>query len=183
MTNTNGNRAAKAALLKVFQAGADYFVESSKGKILYKVVGENGYKTCTCADYATNAGKHEEYMCKHILAVINGNGNGGPTKLKKQKPNLRTLKPMDIDTVAESVKKTGRLVTVSEGFGMAGVGPEIVRQVIEYKFSDGRCGFDYLDGPPVNMAAADVPPPMSEPLELASIPSVERIVAALKSIV
>jgi pyruvate/2-oxoglutarate/acetoin dehydrogenase E1 component len=97
--------------------------------------------------------------------------------------DLRTLKPMDIETVAESVKRTGRLVTVSEGFGMAGVGPEIVRQVIEYKYSDGRCGFDYLDGPPVNLAAADVPPPMSEPLEAASIPSVERIVAAVKSIV
>ena len=97
--------------------------------------------------------------------------------------DLRTLKPMDIGAVAESVKRTGRLVTVSEGFGMAGVGPEIVRQLFEYKFADGSCGFDYLDGPPINLAAADVPPPMSEPLEAASIPSVERIVAAVKSIV
>ena len=96
--------------------------------------------------------------------------------------DLRTVKPMDIDTVAESVKKTGRLITVCEGFCMCGVGPEITRRLIEYKYSDGRCGFDYLDAPPVNLAAEDVPPPMSEPLELASIPSVDKIVAAAKSL-
>ena len=91
--------------------------------------------------------------------------------------DLRTLKPMDIDTVAESVRKTGKLVTVAESFGMCGMGPEIVRRLIEYKYADGRTGFDYLDAPPLNMAAADVPPPMSEPLENASIPTVDKIVA------
>jgi 2-oxoisovalerate dehydrogenase E1 component len=95
--------------------------------------------------------------------------------------DLRTLKPMDIDTVAESVKKTGKLVTIAESFCMCGMGPEIVRRLIEYKYEDGRCGFDYLDAPPVNMAAADVPPPMSEPLENASIPTVDKIVDAIKA--
>jgi pyruvate/2-oxoglutarate/acetoin dehydrogenase E1 component len=94
--------------------------------------------------------------------------------------DLRTLKPMDIDTVARSVRKTGRLVTVAESFCMCGTGPEIVRRVIEYKYEDGRCGFDYLDCPPLNLAAADVPPPMSEPLENASIPTVDKIVDAVK---
>jgi pyruvate/2-oxoglutarate/acetoin dehydrogenase E1 component len=97
--------------------------------------------------------------------------------------DLRTLKPMDIDTVAESVRKTGRLVTVSEGFCTCGVGREVAGQFMEYKFSDGSCGFDYLDAAPVNLAAADVPPPMSEPLEIASIPSVEKIVEAVRKIV
>ena len=97
--------------------------------------------------------------------------------------DLRTLKPMDIDTVAESVKKTGRLITVSEGFTICGVGREISGKFMEYKFSDGTCGFDYLEAPPVNLAAADVPPPMSEPLELASIPSVDSIVEAVKAVV
>ena len=96
--------------------------------------------------------------------------------------DLRTLKPMDIDTVAESVRKTGRLITVSEGFCQCGMGREIAAQVMEYKFSDGTKGFDYLDAEPINLAAADVPPPMSEPLELESIPSVEKIVAAAKKI-
>ncbi|HCO93520.1 MAG TPA: dehydrogenase, partial [Phycisphaerales bacterium] len=97
--------------------------------------------------------------------------------------DLRTLKPMDIDTVAESVRKTGRLITVSEGFCTCGAGREIAGKYMEYEFSDGSHGFDYLDAAPVNLAAADVPPPMSEPLELASIPSVETITEAVKKLV
>jgi len=97
--------------------------------------------------------------------------------------DLRTLKPMDIKTVAESVRKTGRLITVSEGFGTCGAGREIAGKFMEYEFDDGSHGFDYLDAAPVNLAAADVPPPMSEPLENASIPSVEKIIEAVKAIV
>ncbi len=97
--------------------------------------------------------------------------------------DLRTLKPMDIETVAESVRKTGRLITVSEGFCTCGAGREITGRLMEYEFSDGSHGFDYLDAAPANLAAADVPPPMSEPLEIASIPSVERIVEAVKRVV
>ncbi len=97
--------------------------------------------------------------------------------------DARTLKPLDIDTIAESVRKTGRLVTVSEGFCTCGAGREIAGAYMEHRFSDGTCGFDYLDCAPVNLAAADVPPPMSEPLELASIPSVEKIVNAVKAII
>jgi len=94
--------------------------------------------------------------------------------------DLRTIKPLDIKTVAESVRKTGRLVTVAESFNMCGMGPEIVRRLFEYTYEDGRSGFDYLDAPPVNMAAADVPPPMSEPLENASIPTPDKIVARIR---
>jgi pyruvate/2-oxoglutarate/acetoin dehydrogenase E1 component len=94
--------------------------------------------------------------------------------------DVRTLKPLDIRTIAESVRKTGRLITVSEGFGWCGAGREIAGQVMEYDFGDGSRGFDYLDCRPVNLAAKDVPPPMSEPLEEASIPSVPQIVDAVK---
>ncbi|HUS73568.1 MAG TPA: dehydrogenase E1 component subunit alpha/beta [Sedimentisphaerales bacterium] len=97
--------------------------------------------------------------------------------------DVRTLKPLDIETIAESVRKTGRLVTVSEGFGTCGAGREFTGQFMEHEFSDGSHGFDYLDAAPVNLAAADVPPPMSEPLETASIPSVDKIVEAVKAIV
>ena len=96
--------------------------------------------------------------------------------------DIRTLKPLDIATIAESVRKTGRLITVSEGFCTCGAGREIAGQFMEYEFSDGTRGFDCLDAAPVNLAAADVPPPMSEPLEMASIPSVEKIVDAVKKI-
>ena len=97
--------------------------------------------------------------------------------------DVRTLKPLDISTIAESVRKTGRLITVSEGFCTCGAGREISVQLMEYKFDDGSRGFDYLDTAPVNLAAADVPPPMSEPLETASIPSVEKIVDAVRAVV
>jgi pyruvate/2-oxoglutarate/acetoin dehydrogenase E1 component len=97
--------------------------------------------------------------------------------------DLRTLKPMDINTIAQSVRKTGRLVTVSEGFPIGGAGREITGQFMEYQFDDASKGFDYLDSAPINLAAADCPPPMSEPLENASIPSIEKIVEAVKAIV
>jgi len=96
--------------------------------------------------------------------------------------DLRTLKPMDIKTVAESVKKTGRLITVAESFRVCGTGMEISSAFMEYKFEDGSCGFDYLDAAPINLAAEDVPPPMSEPLENASIPTIEKIVESVKAI-
>ncbi|MBW8041737.1 MAG: dehydrogenase [Planctomycetes bacterium] len=97
--------------------------------------------------------------------------------------DVRTLKPLDIKTIAESVRKTGRLVTVSEGFCTCGAGREITGRFMEYEFGDGSHGFDYLDSAPVNLAAADVPPPMSEPLEIASIPGVDKIIEAVKAIV
>ncbi len=96
--------------------------------------------------------------------------------------DIRTIKPLDIKTIADSVRKTGRIITVSEGFMMCGTGAEIVRQLMDYKFENGRTGFDYLDAAPISLGAADVPPPMSEPLELASIPDVKRIVEAAKSL-
>jgi len=97
--------------------------------------------------------------------------------------DVRTLKPLDVETIADSVRRTGRLVTVSEGFGTCGAGREITGKFMEYEFSDGSHGFDYLDAAPVNLSAADVPPPMSEPLETASIPSVDKIVEAVKAVV
>ena len=97
--------------------------------------------------------------------------------------DLRTLKPMDVKSVAESIRKTGRLIAVTEGFGICGAAREIIGCVMDYEFSDGTHGFDYLDTAPVHMGAVDVPVPMSEALEMASIPSVDRIVEAVKAIV
>ncbi len=97
--------------------------------------------------------------------------------------DVRTLKPLDMKTIAESVRRTGKLITVSEGFCWCGAGREIAGQYMEYDFGDGTHGFDYLDGRPINLAARDVPPPMSEPLEEASIPSVQQIVEAVKQAV
>jgi pyruvate/2-oxoglutarate/acetoin dehydrogenase E1 component/TPP-dependent pyruvate/acetoin dehydrogenase alpha subunit len=93
----------------------------------------------------------------------------------------RTLNPLDIRTIAESVRKTGRLVMVQECFPRASVGEDIIRRVMEYRFEDtARTGFTYLDGPPTLLAAADTPIPMSAPLEDAAVPSVLGIVEACR---
>ena len=91
----------------------------------------------------------------------------------------RTLKPLDTAMIATSVRKTGRLITVSEGFPYCGAGREIASQVMEHQFDDGYLGFDYLDAPPINISSVDAPPPMSEPLEGAFAPSTENIVEAV----
>jgi len=94
----------------------------------------------------------------------------------------RTLNPLDVETIANSVRKTGRLITVSEGYPRCGVGTEIVRQVSEYRFPDGTLGFDYFDAPPVILSGKDVPIPMSEPLEDACVPTRDDIVQAVRSV-
>jgi pyruvate/2-oxoglutarate/acetoin dehydrogenase E1 component len=82
--------------------------------------------------------------------------------------DLRTLKPLDVDLVAESVRRTGRLVFVEEGTG--GVGAEVCTQVVE------RCG-PQLAGRVVRVAAGDVPIPSSGPLEQMVIPQLRDIVS------
>jgi pyruvate dehydrogenase E1 component beta subunit len=89
--------------------------------------------------------------------------------------DLRTIRPMDIETVVESVKKTNRLVTVEEGWGPMGVGAEVCAKATEL-------AFDYLDAPPMRVTQEDVPLPYAANLEVLSMPSVERIVAAAKAV-
>jgi pyruvate dehydrogenase E1 component beta subunit len=87
--------------------------------------------------------------------------------------DLRTIRPMDWQTVVDSVKKTNRLVTVEEGWGPMGVGAEVIARVLEH-------AFDYLDAPPARVHQEDVPLPYAANLELLSMPSVEKIVKAAK---
>jgi 2-oxoisovalerate dehydrogenase E1 component len=94
----------------------------------------------------------------------------------------RTLHPLDLETLCNSLRKTGRLITVSEGYPRCGVGPEIVRQMMEYRFADGWTGFDCLDAPPICLSGKDCPIPMSPPLEEVAVPTVAEIVNAARSI-
>ncbi|MFC4441713.1 pyruvate dehydrogenase complex E1 component subunit beta [Caulobacter henricii] len=89
--------------------------------------------------------------------------------------DLRTIRPMDHATILESVKKTNRLVTAEEGWGPMGVGAEIVARITEH-------GFDYLDAPPLRVHQEDVPLPYAANLEALSLPSVEKIVKAAKTV-
>ncbi len=89
--------------------------------------------------------------------------------------DLRTLRPLDTATIIESVKKTNRLVTVEEGWGPMGVGAEVAAAVTAE-------AFDYLDAPPVRVHGEDVPMPYAANLEALALPSVERIVEAVKQV-
>ena len=90
--------------------------------------------------------------------------------------DLRTLKPLDIETIVASVKKTGRLVCVSEAYENTGFINEVMMQVNEQ-------AFDYLDAPMVRVASANVPVPRAEILEDNAIPNVARIMAACRKVV
>jgi pyruvate dehydrogenase E1 component beta subunit len=89
--------------------------------------------------------------------------------------DLRTLKPMDCETILESVKKTGRLVTVEEGWKQSGVGAEIAARVMEE-------AFDYLDAPVARVTGKDVPMPYAANLEKLALPSVAEVVEAAKAV-
>ncbi len=89
--------------------------------------------------------------------------------------DLRTLRPLDHETVVESVKKTSRLVSAEEGWGPMGVGAEVVARVIQH-------AFDYLDAPPLRVHQEDVPLPYAANLEALSLPGVDKIVAAVKQV-
>ena len=89
--------------------------------------------------------------------------------------DLRTLKPMDIESVVESVKKTGRLVTVEEGWRQSGVGAEIAARMMEE-------AFDYLDAPVTRVTGKDVPMPYAANLEKLALPSVAEVVEAARAV-
>jgi pyruvate dehydrogenase E1 component beta subunit len=89
--------------------------------------------------------------------------------------DLRTLKPMDTEAIIESVKKTGRVVTVEEGWRQSGVGAEIAASVTEQ-------AFDWLDAPVTRVTGKDVPMPYAANLEKLALPSVADVVAAAKAV-
>jgi pyruvate dehydrogenase E1 component beta subunit len=89
--------------------------------------------------------------------------------------DLRTIRPMDLPTVIESVKKTGRLVTVEEGYPQSSVGTEIATRVQQQ-------AFDYLDAPIITIAGKDVPMPYAANLEKLALPNVAEIIDAVKAV-
>jgi pyruvate dehydrogenase E1 component beta subunit len=89
--------------------------------------------------------------------------------------DLRTLRPLDTDTIVASVKKTGRAVTVEEGWQQNGVGAEIAARIMEH-------AFDYLDAPVARVSGKDVPMPYAANLEKLALPSVAEVVAAAKAV-
>ncbi len=89
--------------------------------------------------------------------------------------DLRTLRPLDAETVLESVKKTNRIVTVEEGWAPCGVGAEIGWLVTQH-------AFDYLDAPPARVTQEDAPLPYAANLEVLSLPNADKVVKAVKTV-
>jgi len=89
--------------------------------------------------------------------------------------DLRTLRPMDTETIVASVKKTGRAVCVEEGWQQSGVGAEVAARIMEH-------AFDYLDAPVVRVSGKDVPMPYAANLEKLALPSVAEVVEAAKAV-
>ena len=89
--------------------------------------------------------------------------------------NLRTIKPLDRDCIMESVIKTGRLVTVEDGFPQSGVGAEIIACIHETE------AFNYLDAPVQRVTAIDVPMPYAKIMEDAVVPKADTIIKAVRN--
>ncbi|MER8866561.1 pyruvate dehydrogenase complex E1 component subunit beta [Mesorhizobium sp. M0751] len=89
--------------------------------------------------------------------------------------DLRTIRPLDFDTIIASVKKTNRLVVVEEGFPQNSVGDHIANQV-------SQRAFDFLDAPVITIAGKDVPMPYAANLEKLALPNVGEVVEAVKAV-
>ncbi|MGQ3674213.1 pyruvate dehydrogenase complex E1 component subunit beta [Xanthobacter sp. TB0139] len=89
--------------------------------------------------------------------------------------DLRTIRPMDVETIVASVQKTGRCVTVEEGWPQSGIGAEIAAQLMEK-------AFDYLDAPVLRITGKDVPMPYAANLEKLALPSVAEVIEAVHAV-
>ena len=89
--------------------------------------------------------------------------------------DLRTLRPLDMDTVLESVKKTNRIVTFEQAWPVCSIGSEISARV-------ALDAFDYLDAPPTKVSGKDVPMPYANNLEKLALPTVDDLIEAVKAV-
>jgi pyruvate dehydrogenase E1 component beta subunit len=90
--------------------------------------------------------------------------------------NLRSLRPMDTETIVNSIKKTNHLVTVEAAWIQSGIGAEVISRVVESE------GFDYLDAPPLRVTMADVPMPYAANLERLVLPHADNIITSVKHV-
>ena len=110
-------------------------------------------------------------MVGHSLQVADDLAKEG---INAEVINLRTIRPLDRDTIIESVKKTNRLVTVETGWPQCGIGSELCAIMMESE------AFDYLDAPVERLTGVDVPMPYAQSLEEAALPQNENIYNACK---
>ncbi|MBT4769680.1 MAG: pyruvate dehydrogenase complex E1 component subunit beta, partial [Rhodospirillaceae bacterium] len=111
-------------------------------------------------------------MCEMALAAAEQLAADG---IEAEVIDLRTLRPLDLDTIVTSVRKTNHLVSLEEGWPVAGIGSEIAAIAMEKLFDD-------LDAPVLRVTGEDVPMPYAANLEALALPTAEKVTAAVKSI-
>jgi pyruvate dehydrogenase E1 component beta subunit len=136
----------------------DYLVPIGKAKIVRPGKDVTILSWSIGMTYALEAA--EELAKKHIFAEV---------------IDLRTIRPLDMATIIESVKKTGRCVTVEEGWPQFGVGSEIAARIMDE-------AFDYLDAPVKRVTGEDVPMPYAANLEKLALPNAAKVVAAARAV-
>jgi pyruvate dehydrogenase E1 component beta subunit len=137
------------------------------------------------ADYVIPIGKARVVRAgQHVTIIAWSNGMTYALKaaeelakegIEPEVVDLRTLRPMDTETIVASVKKTGRAVVVEEGWQQSGVGAEVAARIMEH-------AFDYLDAPVARVSGKDVPMPYAANLEKLALPSAAEVVEAAKAV-
>jgi pyruvate/2-oxoglutarate/acetoin dehydrogenase E1 component len=151
-------------------------------KLLYKMKGnvpENAYRVPIGKAALRREGRHVTIVATAIMVhrsleaaeVLAGEG------IDAEVIDLRTLRPLDTQTIIDSVKKTSRLACVYEGVKTLGIGAEISAMIAESE------AFDYLDAPILRLGGAEAPIPYNPVLEKAAVPQTDRIVSAVRSLV
>ena len=143
-----------------YEVGEDFNEEVEIGKANILKTG----KDCTIVSFS--------YSLKFVLEAAEQLEAEG---ISCEVVDLRTIKPLDREAIITSVKKTGRLLVVEEGWAFSGVASEINTMICEE-------AFDYLDAPPARVTAEEVPLPYAANLEKAALPSVAKIIAKVKEI-
>ncbi len=138
----------------------DFLLSIGKGKI------EKEGKDITIAAHSVSV-KHA-LEAADILSTEHG--------ISAEVINLRTIRPLDMPLIYESIRKTNRLVTVESGWPQSGIGAEISAQIME---SDA---FDQLDAPVMRVCGADVPMPYAENLEVLALPHAHNVVQAVLAV-
>ena len=152
-----------------------------ENEVLYGHTGE----VPKLADYVIPIGKARVVrQGQHVTIISWSNGMTYALKaaeelakegIEAELVDLRTLRPMDTETIVASVKKTGRAVVVEEGWQQCGVGAEVAARIMEH-------AFDYLDAPVARVSGKDVPMPYAANLEKLALPSAAEVVEAAKAV-
>jgi pyruvate dehydrogenase E1 component beta subunit len=152
-----------------------------ENEVLYGHTGE----VPKLADYVIPIGKARVVrQGQHVTIISWSNGMTYALKaaeelakedIEAELVDLRTIRPMDTETIVASVKKTGRAVVVEEGWQQSGVGAEVAARIMEH-------AFDYLDAPVARVSGKDVPMPYAANLEKLALPSAAEVVEAAKAV-